>query len=280
MPKRMAPAWPLTPPPSSVASTSYTSSVCVKRSGSFATTWCVRIGKYAANGRPLTTICPVPGRSRTRATASLRRPVVWMRGLGTSSPSCSQSPSTSAEVASACAVRQRALRGLLRVVGMRRAPVDPQLPQHAATERSLREHAAHRELDDTLRIPSKQVLERFAANTTGVARVAPVDLVSRLLRRDRELRRVDHDDVVAGVEVRREDRLVLAAQQGRDLGGETTEDRAVGIDHMPLVSDVGCLGRERTHETLLPSERARRSQFDAHFERWGAARRSRTNWKG
>ena len=38
----------------------------------------------ARSSRPLITTLPVPGRSRTRATASLRRPVVWMRGLLTS----------------------------------------------------------------------------------------------------------------------------------------------------------------------------------------------------
>ena len=39
-----------------------------------------RVVKYVSNGRPLTVSTPVPGRSRVRAMASLRRPVVWVSG--------------------------------------------------------------------------------------------------------------------------------------------------------------------------------------------------------
>jgi len=63
--------------------------VCVSRNGSFAITWCVRMGKYDSNVRPFTRIFPLPFRIRTRATASLRRPVVWIRGLGKRGP-CSE----------------------------------------------------------------------------------------------------------------------------------------------------------------------------------------------
>src|SRR6476646_7674335 len=114
-------------------------------------TWCVRIGKYDANSRPLTTILPVPGRSRTRATASLRRPVVWMRGLLKNSPLCSRD-------ARLAALGQRTDDRLLRLVRMGRPAVDLQLLQHLAPERTLREHAAHRELDDPLRVAPEQVL--------------------------------------------------------------------------------------------------------------------------
>src|SRR5260221_14105650 len=120
-------------------------------------TWCVRIGKYDANSRPLTTILPVPGRNRTRATASLRRPVVWMSGLLTNGPLCSRD-------ARLAALGQRADDGLLRLMRMRRSAVDLQLLQHLAPEGSLGEHAAHRELDDPLRVARQQVLEILAAN--------------------------------------------------------------------------------------------------------------------
>jgi PAS domain S-box-containing protein len=55
---------------------------------------------------------------------------------------------------------------------------------------------------------------------------------------DAHLGRVDDDDVVTGVHVRREHRLVLAADDLRDLGGEATEDHALGVDDEPLVFDV------------------------------------------
>src|SRR5882757_10655134 len=135
-------------------------------------TWCVRIGKYAANSRPFTVIFPVPGRSRTRAMASLRRPVVWMRGLLTRIPSRSRCARWArggggcSSDAGLAALGQRPRDGLLGLVWVRRAAVHLQLAQHLATERTLREHAAHRELDDLLRVAGDQVLEALTADTT------------------------------------------------------------------------------------------------------------------
>ena len=59
---------------------------------------------------------------------------------------------------------------------------------------------------------------------------------------------VDDDDVVAGVDVRREDRLVLAAEDAGDLGGETAEDHALGVDDVPLAGDLAGFGGVRGHE--------------------------------
>ena len=58
---------------------------------------------------------------------------------------------------------------------------------------------------------------------------------------------VDDDDVVAGVHVGREDRLVLAAQDGGDLRGQAAEDLAAGIDHVPAAHDVLGLRRVGLH---------------------------------
>src|SRR6476469_2795960 len=103
-------------------------------------TWCVRIGKYDANSRPFTTILPVPGRSRTRATASLRRPVVWVRGLLTRVPRCfgwSSGGGGSSSDAGLAALGQRADGRALGLMRMGRAAVHLQLAQHLATERAL-----------------------------------------------------------------------------------------------------------------------------------------------
>src|SRR6476646_4626173 len=127
-------------------------------------TWCVRIGKYDANSRPFTMILPVPGRRRTRATASLRRPVVWMRGLLTRNPLRSSDTRLAA-------LGQRTDVGSLRLMGVGRAAVDLQLPEHLATERTLREHPAHRELDDLFRVAGEQVLEVLGADAARVAAV-------------------------------------------------------------------------------------------------------------
>jgi hypothetical protein len=47
----------------------------VAAKGSLATCWCSLFGKYESSVRPLIVQLPVPGTMRTRATASLRRPV-------------------------------------------------------------------------------------------------------------------------------------------------------------------------------------------------------------
>src|SRR5712691_5615604 len=118
-------------------------------------TWCVRIGKYSSNLRPLTTINPVPGRRRTRAIDSLRRPVVWINGLLTMLPLVL--PTRLRARARLGALGQRPRDGLLRLVGMGRTAVHAQLLQHLAPERSLRQHAADREPDDLLRITREQM---------------------------------------------------------------------------------------------------------------------------
>ena len=54
-----------------------------------------------------------------------------------------------------------------------------------------------------------------------------------------DLAGIDDDDVVTGVHVRREDRLVLATQDARHLGREAAEHEPVGIDDVPGAGDVG-----------------------------------------
>ena len=57
----------------------------VTRSGSVTSMRCVAEVKYFSIGSLLTVMAPWPGRKRTRATACLRRPVVWLSGAGMAS---------------------------------------------------------------------------------------------------------------------------------------------------------------------------------------------------
>jgi hypothetical protein len=54
-----------------------------------------------------------------------------------------------------------------------------------------------------------------------------------LVSGQRQAGRVDHHDVIAGVHMRREARLVLAAQHRRDVGRQPPQHQALGIDHQP-----------------------------------------------
>ena len=42
---------------------------------------------------------------------------------------------------------------------------------------------------------------------------------------------------VAGVDVRGENRLVLTAQQARNLGAQAAEHQVLGVDHVPRARD-------------------------------------------
>ena len=68
-----------------------------------------------------------------------------------------------------------------------------------------------------------------------------VHLLVELLAGDRDLLGVDDDDEVAGVDVRRVLRLVLAAERVGDLRRETAERLAVGVDDVPVAGDLARL---------------------------------------
>ena len=129
---------------------------------------------------------------------------------------------------------------------MRCAAVDLQLLEHGVAKRPLGQHALHRDLQHTLRLLGLQLREVDLVQLSGLAAVAVVDLVLRLAAGDAKLCRVHHDDVVAGIDVRRVLRLMLAAQARGDLRGEASEDLALRVDDVPAVVDladfrgVGC----------------------------------------
>src|SRR4051812_35645973 len=182
---------------------------------------------------------PVPGRSRTRAIACLRRPVDWTSGF--SANVVLLGPGAAARRRDV--VRNRGLGGMR----MGRAGVDLELAEHRAAEAVLRNHALDRLAHDFLRPLGHEICVLGGAQPARVARVPVRDLLVELVGREDDLVGVHDDDEVAGVDVRRVDRLVLAPEQVGDLGGEATEDQAVGIDDVPRALDVGWGGAERAH---------------------------------
>jgi hypothetical protein len=62
-----------------------------------------------------------------------------------------------------------------------------------------------------------------------------------------DLLRIDDDDVVTGIDVGGEDRLVLATQDAGDLGAQTTEHHALGVDDVPGAGDLTCFRAVRAH---------------------------------
>src|SRR3989454_7814795 len=142
MPCRTAPAWPEIPPPSTVASTSNRPSTLAVLKGCRITVCSERRGKYCSNGCPFTRIFPLPGSSRTRATAFLRRPV----------------PMEIACTTTRLPPHFQLLR-FLREVRMLRPAVDPQVFDQSPAERILGQHAPNRIADELLRFVLEHVPE-------------------------------------------------------------------------------------------------------------------------
>ena len=68
-----------------------------------------------------------------------------------------------------------------------------------------------------------------------------VDLLGFLVAGDLHLVGIHDHDEIASVDVRREGRLVLAAQGGGNRRCQATEGLALGVDNVPLALDLSRL---------------------------------------
>jgi hypothetical protein len=93
----------------------------------------------------------------------------------------------------------------------------------------------------------QDLLRRALLDPARIARMPIIGLLAALVAGQRHLLGVDHDHVVAAVDVRRIHGLVLAAQPGRDQRGEPAEHEPVGIDQAPAAADVLGRGGEGLH---------------------------------
>ncbi len=75
-----------------------------------------------------------------------------------------------------------------------------------------------------------------------VACVACVDLGAFLIASEHDLISVDHDDVIATVNVGREDRLVLTTEKLCCFDCDLTEHLIGGVDHIPFALNVLSFG--------------------------------------
>src|ERR1043166_556666 len=197
MPCAMAPAWPLVPPPITLTLMSNLRWVPVTRSGASAAISSTRRPRYASGSFSLTGTGPSPGCRRTRAIAFFRRPVPRFI--------------VSANLHVSFRIECDDFR-LLRNVTMVGPGVDAKALQHIGSQCVALQHAAHGGPHRERGVQLLGALERALAEGAGVARVPRVFLRLHLGAGDLHLGGIDHHDVVAAVQVRRERRLVLAAQ--------------------------------------------------------------------
>src|ERR1700730_17688104 len=114
----------------------------------------------------------------------------------------------------------------MRMLG---SPVDAQIAWVLAAERTTREHPLHRLFDDAFGEPAFQ--NEFGGTFLDAARIASeviVYLMLALAAGEDYFFGVDDDDVIAIVQMRRESRLVLAAQPQGDQRGEPSDDDRLG----------------------------------------------------
>src|SRR5215469_6891226 len=274
------------------ATTSNWSSAPSVTNGSLMICWCTLFGKYSFSDRSLIFHWPVPGWMRTRAMASLRRPVPSAlpvtTGLRTaafgwavspvavvysdrcSSGASASGPASSVSVDSAtfsssyfplesCLALTLPGAGLLldlrdlerhRLLGLVRvlwARVHLELAQHLPAEGVLGEHALDRLLHGTLGALGHQFGVRNRVQATRVATVPVGHLVPQLVPAEGDLGRVDDDDEVPGVQMRREYWLVLATQQRSRLTSEPPKYDVRCVDDVPLALDISGLRAESAH---------------------------------
>ena len=74
-----------------------------------------------------------------------------------------------------------------------------------------------------------------------------IDLVVALAPGKHHVSRVDDDDVVAAIDMRRIGRQVFAAKAHRDQAGEPADHQTFGVDQHPFLRHLGRLCRIRFH---------------------------------
>ena len=102
-----------------------------------------------------------------------------------------------------------------------------------AAQLVVREHADDRLLHHPIGMFLHFLANRAGTQATGIPGVAVGHLVVELVASDGDLVGVDDDDEIAPVDVGRECRLVLAAQQVGCSNGESAEHHVGGVDDVP-----------------------------------------------
>ena len=158
--------------------------------------------------------------------------------------------------------------GLLCGVRVFGASVDLELFDHGVAETALREHTLDRDFESTTGVLGLHFLEGGFVDTARIAGVTVVRLLTGLFSRQLELVSVDHDDVVARIDMRRVFGLVLAAQAECDFGSKAAKHLVAAIDHVPVALYFERLGREGLHCCHLIHKRTQQINFKPPRTGW------------
>ena len=127
------------------------------------------------------------------------------------------------------------------------ALVNFKLAVDRAAEAVVRDHSAHRALDQELRMTLTACLERLGLVTADVTGEAHVGLLNFLFAAYADFAGIDHDDKVTGINVSGINGLALAAQEVGGLDGYMAEMLVGRIDDPPIALHIGSFCRECLH---------------------------------
>jgi hypothetical protein len=92
--------------------------------------------------------------------------------------------------------------------------------------------------------------------------VIAIELLLFLPAGEADFRRVDDHHMIAGVDMRGVDRLVLALEQFGGFRRHAAEDLAFGVDNVPLPLHTAGSGNKRTHGIPLSTFQRTANQKD------------------
>jgi len=114
------------------------------------------------------------------------------------------------------------------------ASVDFDLAGHRPTNSSLGEHAFNGQFDQSDRASGKQITSRDLLESAGPTGVMTIHLVIGLIALEDDLRGVNDNDVIAGVDEGSVSGFVLTHENLGDFTGQSTDGQAVRIDNVPI----------------------------------------------
>lgn len=128
------------------------------------------------------------------------------------------------------------------------ATVDAEIAELPAAERSSWQHPLNGLLHHALgKLAGEDLLRGSLLDAADIAGVVMVDLLLRLSSGQNHLVRIDHNDIVAAIDMWCKNRAMLAAQAQRNQRGEATDDEPLRVDEHPFLFDLADFGRVSGH---------------------------------
>src|SRR2546430_10311841 len=133
-----------------------------------------------------------------------------------------------------------------------------ELPINGTAEAIVRDHAADGAFDQQFGMPSASRACVLRFMPTNVTRKTHVGLLLFFLASESDFFGVDHDDEIARIHMRSEDRFLFTAQKICGFDSDSAKDLIARVNKPPLARNLGGFGREGFH--WGPNEEARKGR--------------------